>query len=62
MLQSQFAKSLFQDLIKRKTERLNMKLYLANPTFSSIGGFSKYGLLNKIYPIQGGSISINTIV
>ena len=45
---TQFAKSLFQDLIKRKTERLNMKLYLVNPTFSSIGGFSKYGLINKL--------------
>ena len=28
--------------------RLNMKLYLVNPTFSSIGGFTKYGLPNKL--------------
>lgn len=48
---TQFAKSLFQDLIKRKTERLSMKLYLVNPTFSSVGGFSKYGLLNK-FPVD----------
>ena len=45
---TQFAKSLFQELIKRKTERLNMKLSLVNPTFSSIGGFTKYGLINKL--------------
>ena len=48
---TQFAKGLFQDLIKRKTERLSMKLYLVNPTFSSVGGFSKYGLLNK-FPVD----------
>ena len=45
---TQFAKSLFQELIKRKTERLGLKLYLVNPTFSSIGGFTKYGLINKL--------------
>ncbi len=45
---TQFAKSLFQELIKRKTERLNLKLHLVNPTFSSIGGFAKYGLINKL--------------
>ena len=45
---TQFAQSLFQDLIKRKTERLNLKLALVNPTFSSIGGFTKYGLINKL--------------
>ena len=25
-----------------------MNLYLVNPTYSSIGGFSKYGIVNKI--------------
>ncbi len=45
---TQFAKSQFNSMIQRKTERLNIKLYLVNPTFSSIGGFSKYGLINKI--------------
>ncbi len=45
---TQFAKLQFSNLIKRKTERLGLKLYLVNPTFSSIGGFTKYGLLNKL--------------
>jgi IS605 OrfB family transposase len=45
---TQFAKGLFQDLIKRKTERLGMKLYLVNPTYSSVGGFTKYGFINKL--------------
>ena len=25
-----------------------MKLYLVNPTYSSVGGFTKYGLINKL--------------
>lgn len=45
---TQFAKSQFSNLIKRKSERLNMKLYLVNPSYSSIGGFIKYGLINKL--------------
>lgn len=45
---TQFAKLQFRQMIQRKTERVGMKLYLVNPTFSSIGGFSKYGLLNKL--------------
>lgn len=45
---TQFAKQQFSSMIQRKTERLNLKLHLVNPTFSSIGGFSKYGLINKL--------------
>jgi len=45
---TQFAKSQFSEMIQRKTERLGMKLYLVNPTYSSVGGFSKYGFINKI--------------
>jgi len=45
---TQFAKLQFSQMIQRKTERLGMKLYLVNPTFSSVGGFTKYGLLNKL--------------
>ena len=43
-----FAKSKFQELIVRKSERLGMTVNLVNPNYSSIGGFAKYGLLNKL--------------
>ena len=45
---SSFAKKQFSDMIARKTERLGMNLYLVNPAYSSVGGFSKYGILNKL--------------
>ena len=45
---SSFAKKQFSDMIARKTERLGMNLYLVNPAYSSIGGFSKYGIVNKL--------------
>ncbi len=45
---SSFAKKQFSDMITRKTERLGMNLYLVNPAYSSIGGFSKYGIVNKM--------------
>ena len=43
-----FAKRQFGDMIGRKTERLGMNLYLVNPAYSSVGGFSKYGIVNKL--------------
>ena len=43
-----FAKKQFSDMITRKTERLGMNLYLVNPAYSSVGGFSKYGIVNKL--------------
>ena len=45
---SSFAKKQFSDMIARKTERLGVNLYLVNPAYSSIGGFSKYGIMNKL--------------
>ena len=45
---SSFAKRQFSDMIARKTERLGVNLYLINPAYSSIGGFSKYGIVNKL--------------
>ena len=45
---SSFAKKQFNDMITRKTERLGINLYLVNPAYSSIGGFSKYGVVNKL--------------
>ena len=35
-------------MITRKTERLGMNLYFVNPYYSSVGGFSKYGVVNKL--------------
>ena len=43
-----FAKKQFSDMIACKTERLGMNLYLVNPAYSSVGGFSKYGIMNKL--------------
>ena len=45
---SSFAKKQFSDMITRKTERLGINLYWVNPAYSSIGGFSKYGIMNKL--------------
>ena len=45
---SSFAKKQFSDMIARKTERLGVNLYWVNPAYSSIGGFSKYGIVNKL--------------
>ena len=45
---SSFAKTQFSDMIARKTERLGINLYVVNPAYSSVGGFSKYGIVNKI--------------
>ena len=43
-----FAKRQFSDMISRKTERLGINLYVVNPAYSSVGGFSKYGIMNKL--------------
>lgn len=43
-----FAKKQFSDMIARKTERLGINLCLVNPSYSSVGGFSKYGIVNKL--------------
>ena len=53
---SGFAKKQFSDMITRKTERLGMNLYLVNPAYSSIGGFSKYGIVNKLPPDMAASL------
>ena len=45
---SSFAKKQFSDMIARKIERLGINLYLVNPVYSSVGGFSKYGIVNKL--------------
>ena len=45
---SSFAKKKFNDMIARKTERLGINLCLVNPAYSSVGGFSKYGIMNKL--------------
>ena len=45
---SSFAKKQFSDIITRKTERLGINLYLVNPAYSSVGGLTKYGIVNKL--------------
>lgn len=45
---SQFAKTQFKELLTRKCQRLGFTVNLVNPVFSSIGGFIKYGLINKV--------------
>ena len=53
---SSFAKKQFNDMITHKTERMRMNLYLVNPAYSSIGGFSKYGIMNKLPPDMAASL------
>ena len=45
---SSFAKEKFKLFMIRKTARLGMTLNLVNPTYSSIIGYTKYGITNKI--------------
>ena len=45
---TQFAKTKFKDLIIRKCLRLGITVNLVNPSYSSIGGYAKYGLINKL--------------
>lgn len=45
---SQFAKTTFSESIIRKAKRLGLEINLVNPANSSIGGYTKYGIINKI--------------
>lgn len=45
---TQFAKTKFKDYLQRKCLRLGITVNLVNPTYSSIGGYAKYGLINKL--------------
>ena len=45
---SSFAKTKFKELIIRKADRLGFTINLVNPNYSSIGGYSKYGVSNKL--------------
>ena len=45
---SQFAKSQFKELLTRKARRLGITIQLVNPAYSSVGGYVKYGLTNKL--------------
>jgi IS605 OrfB family transposase len=44
---TQFAKTQFKTLLTRKCDRLGLQVHLVNPSYSSVGGFIKYGLINK---------------
>ena len=45
---SSFAKTKFKELLIRKAERLGFTINMVNPSYSSIGGYTKYGVLNKL--------------
>jgi IS605 OrfB family transposase len=44
---SSFASSQFQSMVQRAAERVGVTVYMVNPTFSSVGGYTKYGRLNR---------------
>lgn len=41
------ATSQFQSMTRRAAERVGVTTYLVNPAFSSVGGYTKYGRLNR---------------
>lgn len=41
------ATSQFQSMAQRAAERVGVTTYLVNPAFSSVGGYTKYGRLNR---------------
>jgi len=45
---SSFAKTKFKELLIRKAERLGFTVNLVNPNYSSVGGYTKYGITNKL--------------
>lgn len=47
---SNFPTSEFKELITRACEKSNRLLYLVNPSYSSVGGYAKYGLINRLNP------------
>jgi hypothetical protein len=43
----QLQSSQFQSMVQRAAERVGVTVYMVNPAFSSVGGYTKYGLLNR---------------
>jgi IS605 OrfB family transposase len=46
-LLSSMATNQFQTMVQRAAERVGVTVYLVNPAFSSVGGYTKYGRLNR---------------
>jgi IS605 OrfB family transposase len=44
---SSFASSQFQSVVQRAAERVGVTIYMVNSAFSSVGGYTKYGRLNR---------------
>jgi IS605 OrfB family transposase len=44
---SSMATSQFQSMVQRAAERVGVTIYMVNPAFSSVGGYTKYGRLNR---------------
>jgi IS605 OrfB family transposase len=44
---SSMATTQFQTMVRRAAERVGVTVYMVNPAFSSVGGYTKYGRLNR---------------
>ena len=45
---SSFPTAQFKEMLLRKAERLGLHVCFVNPAYSSVGGFAKYGMVNKV--------------
>lgn len=52
---SSMATSQFQTMAQRAAERVGVTTYLVNPAFSSVGGYTKYGRLNRCNTDEGAA-------
>lgn len=53
---SSFASSHFAEMMARACEKVHLRLYLVNPSYSSVGGFTKYGRPNRIGADESAAI------
>ena len=52
---SSMATSQFQSMAQRAAERVGVTVYMVNPAFSSVGGYTKYGRLNRCNADEGAA-------
>lgn len=53
---SSLASSQFGEMMARACEKLHIKLYRVNPSYSSLGGYAKYGRLNRCNADEAAAI------
>jgi IS605 OrfB family transposase len=53
---SSLASSQFAEMMARACEKRWVKLYLVNPSYSSVGGYAKYGRLNRCNADEGAAL------